>query len=59
MVTLSPIPQTDVKKVHCSICGGRICDVRETEKICLGKDCEREIVVKCYKCGNKIGVSIE
>lgn len=58
MVTLSKVPQVNVKKVHCPICGGRICDVRESERICLDNSNKNCIIVKCYKCGNRIGVSI-
>lgn len=29
MVTLSKSPPDNVKKVHCPICGGRLCDVKE------------------------------
>lgn len=59
MVALSIAPQINVKKVHCPICGGRICDVKENEKICFDKSYKNGIIVKCYKCGNKIGVSIK
>ncbi|MDY5399803.1 MAG: hypothetical protein ACI4XC_07040 [Eubacterium sp.] len=60
MITLSKSPTDNVKKVHCPICGGRLCDVKENERICLDKDkiSENGIIVKCYKCGNKINISI-
>ncbi len=59
MVALSKSHSDNVKKVHCPICGGRICDVKENEKIYLEKDMETDgIIIKCYKCGNKINISI-
>ena len=58
MVTLSRAPAADVKKVHCPICGGRLCDVKVSERICFKNENENGIIVKCYKCGNKINISI-
>ncbi len=60
MITLSKSPQENVKKVHCPICGGRLCDVNESESICLDNDKStvNGIIIKCYKCGNKINISI-
>ncbi len=60
MVALSKSAQDNVKKVHCPICGGRLCDVKENERICLDKENinKNGIIVKCYKCGNKINISI-
>lgn len=61
MVTLSKSPPDNVKKVHCPICGGRLCDVKEDERICLdnGNKSKSGIIVKCYKCGNKINISVQ
>lgn len=60
MVTLSKSPPDNVKKVHCPICGGRLCDVKENERICLDREKKSKngIIIKCYKCGNKINISI-
>ena len=58
MVTLSKTPPGNVKKVHCPLCGGRLCDVKVSERICLEDENENGIIVKCYKCGNKINISI-
>lgn len=59
MITLSEFPPDDVKKLHCPVCGGRLCDVKKNEKICLNKEQYVSIiVVKCYKCGNKISISM-
>ena len=60
MITLSRVGEFDVKKVHCPICGGRLCDVKMSEQIFFDKNnMKSEIVLKCYKCGNKIGISIQ
>lgn len=60
MVALSKSHSDNVKKVHCPICGGRICDVKENEKIYLEKDMETDgIIIKCYKCGNKINITVK
>ena len=58
MIVISKSPQSNVKKVHCPICGGRLCDVIESEKICEKETIKNIIVLKCYKCGNKISISI-
>ncbi len=60
MIRLSAFPPDNVKMVHCPVCGGRLCDVKKNEKICLDKERNASvIVVKCYKCGNKISISIK
>lgn len=61
MITLSKSPPDNVKKVHCPICGGRLCDVKENERICLDKEKKNNngIIIKCYKCGNKINISVQ
>lgn len=59
MITVSEFPPDDVKKLHCPVCGGRLCDVRKNEIVCLEKVKNvNGIVLKCYKCGNKINISI-
>lgn len=59
MVTLSRASKINLKKVHCPICGARLCDVRESERIFLDKQInENGIIIKCHKCGNKINVTI-
>ena len=58
MIVISKFPQSNVKKVHCPICGGRLCDVKESEIICERETNNNIIVLKCYKCGNKISISI-
>lgn len=60
MVALSKSAQDNVKKVHCPICGGRLCDVKENERIYFNKKNTNKngIIIKCYKCGNKINISI-
>jgi len=57
MIVISTPPHKKVKKVHCPKCGGRLCDVIESEKIKIGK-CRQGIIVKCYKCGEKVSISI-
>ena len=59
MIALSKFAQDNVKKVHCPICGGRLCDVKKNERICFNKEQKSKngIIVKCYKCGNKISIS--
>jgi len=57
MVVISAPPPKKVKKVHCPKCGGRLCDVVETEKIRRGKN-QYGIIVKCYKCGKTVSISI-
>lgn len=61
MVFLSTLYQFHTKKVHCPICGGRLCDVKENERICLDREKKSKngIIIKCYKCGNKINISIK
>ena len=59
MITLSKSPFGSIKKVHCPICGGRLCDVRENERICLDDKNKSGIIIKCYKCKNKISISIK
>lgn len=61
MVVLSKSSTNNVKKVHCQICGGRLCDVKENERICLDNEkiVKNRIIVKCYKCGNKINISVK
>ena len=58
MIVISKFPPADVKKVHCPVCGGRICDVKSSEKICEITKGINGIILKCYKCGNKISISI-
>lgn len=58
MITLSKAHTDNVKKVHCPLCGGRLCDVKASERICLEDKNGNGIIVKCYKCGNKISISI-
>ena len=57
MVIISAPPLKKVKKVHCPKCGGRLCDVVENETIRKGKS-RKGIIVKCYKCGKKVSISI-
>lgn len=60
MIIISKSFQQNVKKVHCPVCGGRLCDVNSSEKIFLNKnDMKSEIVLKCHKCKNKIGISMQ
>lgn len=60
MITLSQASQINLKKVHCPFCGARLCDVRVSERIFLDKQIsENGIIIKCYKCGNKINVNID
>lgn len=60
MLILSKPYYEKMKKVHCPICGGRLCDVKKNERICFDKEQKSKngIIVKCYKCGNKISISI-
>ena len=61
MVALSKSPPDNVKKVQCPFCGGRLCDVKENERIYLDKEKKNNngIIIKCYKCGNKINISVK
>lgn len=60
MIVLSKTFQRNVKKVHCPVCGGRLCDVKTSEQISTNKyDIKGEIIVKCHKCRNKIGISMQ
>ena len=60
MIVLSKCFQQKVKKVHCPICGGRLCDVNSSEKIFMNnQNTKSEIVVKCHKCRNPIGISMQ
>lgn len=60
MIVLSKYFQQKVKKVHCPVCGGRLCDVNLSEKISLNnQNTKSEIVLKCHKCKSKIGVSMQ
>lgn len=49
MIILSKAFQNDVKKVCCPVCGGRLCDVKESENVCMS-----ESDIK-----SKIGVSMQ
>ena len=57
MIVISKSSPNNVKKVHCPVCGGRLCDVKDSERIHIGKD-NNGIIIKCYKCGNKLSISI-
>lgn len=60
MIILSRYFKNNVKKVHCPICGARLCDAKSTELIRVAKsDSNSEIILKCYKCKSKIGVSMQ
>ena len=60
MIVLSKYLQQNVKKVHCPVCGGRLCDVNSSEKVFMNKkNVKSEIVLKCHKCKSKIGVSMQ
>ena len=59
MIVLSKSFQPNVKKVHCPVCGGRLCDVNSSERIFLNnQNVKSEIVLKCHKCRNQIGISM-
>lgn len=60
MIILSEDCNGNYKKIHCPVCGGRLCDVKTSEKICKRKIQKGNgIVVKCYKCGRKINILID
>lgn len=60
MIVLSKTFQQKVKKVHCPVCGGRLCDVVSSEKIFLNnQNIKSKLVLKCHKCRNQIGISIQ
>lgn len=60
MVTLSRAIESDVKKVPCPICSRRLCDVKMSEPVFLtDSKTKSEINVKCYKCKNIIGISMQ
>ena len=59
MIILSKYFQSNVKKVHCPICGGRLFDVNTSNKVFLNNNYKQsEIVMKCHKCRNQIGVTV-
>ncbi len=60
MILLSKNIQKETKKIHCPICGGRLCDTNKSEKILLVNSQQENsgIIIKCYKCGTKIKISI-
>ena len=44
----------------CPVCGGRLCDVKISEDICMSdNDIKSVILLKCHKCKSKIGVSMQ
>ncbi len=48
-----------VKKVHCPVCGARLCDVKKSQQISedfLNNDYLNGIIIKCYKCGRKFNI---
>lgn len=60
MIVLSKFFQQNVKKVHCPVCGGRLCDVNSSEKIFFNNNImNSKIVLKCHKCRNQIGISMQ
>ena len=60
MIVLSKCFQQKVKKVHCPICGGRLCDVTSSERIFLNnRNSKSEIILKCHKCRNQIGITMQ
>ena len=60
MIVLSKSFQQNVKKLHCPVCGGRLCDVHSSEKVFLNnQNIKSEIVLKCHKCRNQIGISMQ
>lgn len=60
MVMLTKNLPSRAKKVHCPICGARLCDVKCDEEIYINyNSISCGIVIKCYKCRNKFNVSIK
>lgn len=47
-----------VKKVHCPVCGARLCDVKKNQKISEENFNNNSdgIIIKCYKCRNKFNI---
>lgn len=47
--------------IHCPICGGRLCDSKSNEKVVVNKDniFNNGIILKCYKCRNKINIMMQ
>ena len=45
MVVLSKCFQQKVKKVHCPVCGGRLCDVKISEDICMSDNDIKSVTV--------------
>lgn len=60
MILLSKPTLNETKKIHCPICGGRLCDTYKTEKIRFINSSKDDfgIIVKCHKCGSKIKINI-
>ena len=55
MIVLLKNYQRDIKEVHCPVCGERLCDLKVSENVVLCEsDKKSEIILKCYKCKNKI-----
>lgn len=60
MIILSKAPQKYLKKVHCPVCGARLCNVKNTESIRVNNHgVNGDIILKCYNCKGKIGISIQ
>ncbi len=61
MILLSKPTLKETKKIHCPICGGRLCDTNKTEKIRFIDSIKDDfgIIVKCHKCGSKIKINIK
>ncbi len=60
MILLSKPILKETKKIHCPICGGRLCDTNKKEKIHITDSVQDDlgIIVKCHKCGTKIKINI-
>ena len=58
MITLSRTNSNNTKKMHCPICGARLCDVERTESVRYKPNNQIGIVIKCYKCKNKFSINI-
>lgn len=60
MVVISPVINESTKKIHCPICGARLCDTNKSENISYTNTlyCSLGIIVKCHKCGRKFKINI-
>ncbi len=59
MIEVAKAEILKTKKIHCPICGFRLCDVKTSEKInYYSHKTSVGIIVKCNKCKSKFNITI-